>query len=108
MAVTAAREESYIRAIMMLGAKPREPKRIGPGSAARSVPAEVDAYKAAMTYNDEVQKYFLKHVFQGVTSALGNTDDWIEGFYAWQGEYVIEIECGLEYDMTLMPRRQLC
>ena len=85
MAVEATREEQYIRALMVLGPIPREPKRIGPGSAARSVPEEVEAYKRATEYNDAVQNYWIRHIF-----APGNDigiPDWIEGFYNWQKEY---------------------
>ena len=84
-----SREQEYIRALMFLGRRPREPKRIGPGSAARSVPEEVEAYKRATEYNERVQNYWIRYIF-----CPGNEigiPDWIEGFYQWQKEN--EREC---------------
>ena len=85
MAVVSAREQSFVRALMYLGPKPRRPKPIQQVHDEYVFPQEeVDAYQRSTQYAEDVQMYFMKHVFQGMTSALGDTDTWIEDFYAWQ------------------------
>ena len=96
MAVSEARERSYIRALMYLGPAPALDERLGVvdiESSARwqdKLRKDISVYKRSMTYHEQLNRYFTKHVFQGMTSALGNTDDWIEGFLAWQKAAIVE------------------
>lgn len=81
------REQEYVRALMYLGPKPREPKRIvvwDRGSAERAVKEEVEAYQRATEYNERVQDYWIHFIF-APGQEIG-IPDWIEGFYKWQKE----------------------
>ena len=93
MAVSKARERSYLRALMYLGPAPKAYHGDAhAGVDDMRVTHRVDAYVNSMSYANKVEKYFLKHVFQGMTSALGNTDNWIEGFYSWQRATIVELQ----------------
>jgi len=84
MAVTSAREQSYIKALLVCGAKPRKTGTFRHEMSALEVSINAERYKQSMRYAQIVEVYFIQHVFQGPTSALGNTDKWIEDFYQWQ------------------------
>ena len=85
MATTAAREQSYLKALMFLGPRPRAPRPIHQVHDEYVLDkGEQDVYQTQMSYDSAVLKYFMKHIFQGPTSALGNTDEWISDFYHWQ------------------------
>ncbi len=87
MAVSKAREQSYLRALMFLGPAPKIVKVKHAGVKTSSeVALETDSYIRSMKYHGKLDHYFMFHVFQGPTSALGNTDTWIEDFLNWQKE----------------------
>ncbi len=94
MAVSEARERSYIRALMYLGRTPKLVRFKHAGHKTTDEAAqEIDSFNKWYDYQSKLNEYFIRHVFQGMTSALGNTDDWIEGFINWQREQHGEQEC---------------
>ena len=107
MAVTAAREQEYVKAVMYLGPAPRPAKRIGPDSAARGVQTEVDAYKRSWEYGTACDDYYLTHVSNRESlshNAVSSHDAWVTGFYAWQRADRIEcIEVHDEQTLILSP-----
>ena len=80
---TRAREDSYIRALMVLGKRPRRPAAIGlDGNYPKR---EVGAYKAMVEYDDRVQLYFIHHILQNEPRFVGiSQPGWIADFYHWQ------------------------
>jgi hypothetical protein len=88
MAIPPATEESYIRALLVLGPKPRYP--VCPSNSHYSskefLQREVDYYNATAEYMGEVAKYVASHLFIGPTSVHKYAVGWVDGFLRWQRE----------------------
>ena len=83
---TRAREDSYVRALMVLGKRPRQPREILAGTAEYNA-EEMAVWVSNQNYDEAAQDYFVFHVLQSEPRFVGTTKPgWLADFYHWQRE----------------------
>jgi len=91
MAVTTtrAREDSYVRALMYLGPRPRKPIRQWEnGDEVGLAPEEYEQFLKRLQYEERAERYFLEHVWQ---TEPRRDDTWLADFYHWQRENAADL-----------------
>lgn len=104
MASKKEHDEEFVRALLVLGAKPPKPPQIGiPDTTMEDIYRDVQLYMASMNYAHAVQNYWMQYVAKmrpvpddlrlvEMTESLDKqADDWIERFYRWQDKHVKDI-----------------
>lgn len=80
MATSKSKEQSFIEALMYLGAAPNPPPLEKPATKEASI-AQRETFLAMQKYDSELVDYYILHVFAPGKQSIGT---WMKEFYEWQ------------------------